>query len=52
MERIKLIRGSRSTPKYQKGFVYFVLGNKIIEKMNAEELIGHIQLCEDLFDQL
>ena len=52
MGKIKLIRGSRDTPGYPKGFVYFVVDGKIIDKKDAEALLAHIQLCEDLFDQL
>ena len=49
---LKVIRGSRSTPKYPKGYAYFVINGKIIEKMNCEELFGHICQCEDIFDQM
>ena len=41
-QKMKVIRGSRSTPKYPKGYAYFVIEGKTIEKMNAEELQGYI----------
>ena len=42
MGTLKVVRGSRSTPEYPKGYVYFVFDGKIIDKIDEERLLAHI----------